>query len=115
MTSERMSKARFAKLAAQLSERDRAVVEDVGRFRLLSARQIEALHFRSEDHATRLTAARTCRRVLDRLVRGRLLARLQRRTIGGVWAGSASYIYGLGPIGHRLGDEDGPRRRLREP
>ena len=81
----------------------------------MSTRQIEALHFDIERHASALTAARTCRRVLDRLVRDRLLVRLQRRTVGGVWAGSTSFIYALGPIGHRVGSKTASRRRFREP
>ncbi len=115
MKGERLSAAGFDALNSQLSERDRAIVADVLRFKLLSARQIEALHFSAELHATTMTAARTCRRVLNRLVRDRLLVRLQRRTVGGVWAGSASFIYAVGPIGHLLDDAGRTRRRFREP
>jgi hypothetical protein len=61
-----------------------------------------------------LTAARTSRRTLERLVRARLLIRLQRR-IGGIRAGSASFIYALGPVGERVLALEGPRRRFREP
>jgi hypothetical protein len=80
----------------------------------MSGRQIERLHFTVEQHATALTAARTCRRVLERLVSDRLLVRLDRR-VGGVRAGSASFVYGLGPVGQRVLGLDGPRRRFREP
>jgi hypothetical protein len=80
----------------------------------MSTRQIEMLHFGIDRHASRVTATRTCRRVLERLVEHRLLSRLQRR-IGGLRAGSASYIYSLGPIGQRVLELDGPRRRFREP
>ena len=61
-----------------LSERDLAVVTSVYEHRFLTARQIEALHF--DDHATAEAAARICRRVLARLTRERLLARLRRRS-----------------------------------
>jgi hypothetical protein len=80
----------------------------------MSGRQLERLHFGIEHHATALTAARTCRRVLERLVNDRLLVRLDRR-VGGVRAGSASFVYGLGPVGQRVLGLDGPRRRFREP
>ena len=115
MKGGRLGAQAFAKLRARLSERDVAIVTDVARLRLMSTLQIEALYFDAERHASALTAARTCRRVLNRLVRDRLLVRLQRRTVGGVWAGSASFIYALGPIGHRLNPELISRHRFREP
>jgi len=92
-----------------LSERDRAVIASVHEHRFLTARQIEELHF--HDHATSDAGARVSRRVLARLTRDRLLARLARR-VGGVRAGSASYVYALGPIGRRLIDDG---RRFTEP
>jgi hypothetical protein len=56
-----------------------------------------------------------CRRVLERLTRGGLLYRLRRR-IGGIYAGSASYIYSLAPRGFRvLHGGDGRRARRWEP
>jgi hypothetical protein len=97
-------------LREELSERDLAVIGSVQEHRFLTSRQIEDLHF--ADHTTEEAGARICRRVLARLTRERLLSRLQRR-IGGVRAGSASFIYALGPVGGRLGD--GPRRRFTEP
>src|SRR5690606_22370681 len=42
------------------------------------------------------------------------LRRLDRR-IGGLRAGSASYIYGPGPVAHRLLNPAATRRRYREP
>jgi len=106
-------------LRDELSGRDHAIVRQVAELRLMSARQIEAIHFTLADHASLTTAARSCRRVLERLVRDRLLIRLDRR-VGGIRAGSASFIYTLGPVGQRLiqtidGEHDEPRRRFREP
>jgi hypothetical protein len=102
-------------MAEELSERDRSIVRDVGRLRLVTARQLERLHFVVPDqHATALTAARTSRRTLERLVQQRLLVRLERR-IGGIRAGSASFIYALGPVGPRVLESTGPRPRFREP
>src|SRR2546423_12164294 len=100
----------LAQLRERLSERDLDVIRSVAEHRFLTPRQIEALHF--ADHATELAGARVSRRVLARLTDERLLARLQRR-VGGVRAGSASFVYALGPVGGRL--VDGQRRRLVEP
>lgn len=94
-----------------LSDRDLAVLETVERFRLLSARQIERLLF--SQHASPLTGARASRRALARLTDQRMLMRLDRR-IGGVRAGSASFVYALGPIGHRVLHANS-RRRWKEP
>ena len=97
-------------LREQVSERDLVVVRSVKEHRFLTARQIEEFHF--AEHASPDAGARVCRRVLARLTRERLLVRLQRR-VGGVRAGSASFVYVLGPIGSRLLDES--RRRFTEP
>ncbi len=101
-------------LQQRLSERDRQVLDYVSELRLLGARQIQTLAFPDECHATAVTAARSCRRVLERLTEEGLLARLERR-IGGVRAGSASYVYALTSLGQRVLDLDGARRRLTEP
>lgn len=100
----------LAQLRERLSARDLEVIHSVADHRFLTTRQIEALHF--ADHCTELAGARVCRRVLARLTDERLLARLERR-VGGVRAGSASFVYALGPLGGRL--IDGQRRRLIEP
>src|SRR5919201_3556900 len=100
----------LVQLRDRLSERDLEVIGSVAEQRFLTTRQIEALHF--ADHASDLAGARVCRRVLARLTEERLLARLQRR-VGGVRAGSASFVYALGPVGGRL--LDGQRRRITEP
>jgi len=79
----------------------------------MTALQIEELHF--FEHTTRLTAARTCRRVLERMTRVGLIWRLERR-IGGIRAGSASFVYALAPFGQRIIDPDGEARlRYAEP
>ena len=115
MSGPRKGRRQVATLVSELSERDLNIVRDVGQLRLVTTRQLERLHFVVPDrHATALTAARTSRRTLERLVRHRLLVRLQRR-IGGVRAGSVSFIYALGPVGERVLALDGPRRRFREP
>jgi hypothetical protein len=100
------------RLREELSERDIGVLQSVATLRFLTARQIEDLHF--ADHATSLTGARVCRRVLERLTSDRLLARLDRR-VGGVRAGSASFVYCLCPAGDRVIRDGQMRRRAREP
>jgi hypothetical protein len=86
----------------------------VARHRYLTTRQIECFWF--HDHATSLSGARVCRRVLRRLHDLHVIAHLERR-IGGVRAGSASYVWRVGPVGDRLLRESSarPRRRQREP
>lgn len=91
----------FERLREQLSERDLAILGSLRQHRFLTARQIEELHF--AEHSSGEAGARVCRRVLRRLTRDRLLVRLQRR-VGGVRAGSASFVYAIGPAGCRLLD-----------
>ncbi|MBV9919568.1 MAG: replication-relaxation family protein [Pseudonocardia sp.] len=102
-------------LGGLLSDRDQRILRDTARHRFLTTRQIEQLFF--FDHASALSGARACRRVLRRLEATGLLATLPRR-IGGLQAGSASSIWTLAPAGARmlsyLGG-DGITARLREP
>lgn len=111
MSAQRLGRRGLERLRNRLSDRDLVILQNVDAFRLLTTRQVEALHF--HDHATPLTGARSARRVLERLTRDRVLVRLERR-IGGVRAGSASYIYAVGPAGHRILHDDSSRR-WREP
>jgi Replication-relaxation len=94
-----LSRRGFERLRDGLSDRDLAVTDSIQEHRFLTAQHIQALHF--GDHSTSAAGARVCRRVLARLAKERVLVRLQRR-VGGVRAGSSSYIYALGPIGRRL-------------
>ena len=114
MTREQLGARGLDQLRDELSGRDLAIVGQVAELRLMSARQLEAVHFPSNEHDSSAAAARACRRSLDRLARHRLLIRAERR-IGGVRAGSASYCYSLGPVGQRVLNIRGPRRRFREP
>lgn len=101
-------------LQGDLSGRDVAIVSQVADLRLMTGRQIEAIHFAIGDHESAGAAARAARRCLERLTRDRLLVRLERR-IGGVRAGSGSFVYALGPVGHRVLRREQPRPRYREP
>jgi hypothetical protein len=100
-------------LRAQLSDRDLAILRQVAELRLMSARQIEAVHFPCSEHGSAGAATRARQRVVARLIRERLLVSLVRR-IGGVRAGSAGLVLGLGPVAGRVLRLDG-RRRAYEP
>ncbi len=102
------------RLHESLSARDIALLDQLRDLKLMSGAQIQTVHFPLSEHATHDAAGRACRRVLRRLSSNGLVVRLERR-VGGVRGGSAGFIYGLAPIGHRLLDGDGPRRRFREP
>jgi hypothetical protein len=103
-----------AHIRERLSARDLAVIRQVADLRLMSARQLQALHFPDSEHDNEQAATRARQRVLARLTRDRLLIRLERR-IGGVRAGSAGFVLALGPVGQRVLAIDGPRRRSYEP
>jgi hypothetical protein len=85
---------RLGELDAQLSERDRAVLDRVAELRFVSGAQLIRLHFAG-------TSERTARQALLRLVRLEVLERLP-RAIGGMRAGSGAFVYRLGPAGQRL-------------
>lgn len=114
MSALRLGPRGLDELRDDLSGRDLAIASQVADLRFMSGKQIEAVHFALTDHANEATAARSARRVLERLVRERVLIRLRRR-VGGVRAGSASYVYAIGPVGQRVLGLPGPRKRFREP
>jgi hypothetical protein len=95
----RLSRTRLFLLADELSARDRAIIETVGRFSAVSGSQVERLCFAGSGKPA--SNARLARRALARLVEQRALVRLARR-IGGVRAGSAGSVYRLGAVGERL-------------
>jgi protein involved in plasmid replication-relaxation len=103
-----------AQLYERLSERDLAIIRQVAGLRLMSARQIQAVHFPAVGHENEAAATRARQRVLERLVRERLLIALERR-IGGVRAGSMGLVVALGPVGQRVVNPGGRRRRSYEP
>lgn len=110
----RVSAERLRRIDGELSARDRAILQSVADYGFLTTAHIQSLHF--YDHATSEAAARICRRVLARLHRLAVIEPLQRR-IGGIRAGSASFVWRVGPVGDRLlrqGSEQ-PRARRKEP
>jgi hypothetical protein len=112
----RLSRKGLLLLADDLSDRDRQMVELVGRFGVVSGRQVERLFFVAGSDTS--SNARLARRSLARLAERRVLVRLERR-IGGVRAGSAGTVYRLGAVGDRLvrlwRGEGGRGRTSREP
>jgi len=91
-----------------LTERELEIVHAVGRFRVLSGRQLQVVFFPT---GTLVGTRRRTQSTLKRLVDESYLARLERR-VGGERAGSASFCYCLGPRGQRL---LAPSRRGRRP
>jgi hypothetical protein len=95
-----------------LAARDKAILRDLARVRVLTGRQLERLHFHDLGAANR---DRARRRVLNRLTSLSLVTTLERR-VGGVRAGSAGLIYALDTAGQRLlrlpdHEEERPTRR----
>ena len=83
----------------ELSARDRAILRDLYRVRLLTGRQVERLHFAELASPNVRGSAR--RRSLGRLVALGLVTTLPRR-VGGERAGSAGLVYALDARAHRL-------------
>ena len=114
MTARYASRAAAVRLSEALSERDQAVLRDLGRVRVLTGTQLTRLHF---GNLSTVSRERTRRRVLARLTEHDLVTTLERR-IGGVRAGSAGLVYTLGVAGQRvvplLADEQ-PVKRPRHP
>jgi len=112
MSRRYLTKTVLAELEAKLTERDYAVLRSVSDLRFASGQQLACLHFAGEgNHASR---ARASRRALLRLAHLDFLTRLPRR-VGGVRAGSAGFVYRLGPAGQHLAMRSGwqPQRRAR--
>lgn len=89
-----------------VSPRDAAVIDLVGRFRLVAAEQIRELLFSGQRSKTPLD------RALKRLTDGGYLARLG-RIVGGYGGGSGQYVYQLGRAGWRHLGKGGGYRPLR--
>lgn len=112
-TNRRISQSELARVAARLSDRDRAILGFLSRHRYATTHQIRRRYF--EDHATQSAATRATVRVLGRLFADRLITRLDRQ-VGGRSRGSAAFIWHLDGAGERLTREpDGPRRRYIDP
>jgi Replication-relaxation len=95
----RVEAAGLVALADAVPERERQIIETTGRLRLVAGKQLERMYFSEIGRAA--SRARAARRIFAGLTEQGVLFRLERR-IGGVRAGSAGHIYGLGPLGKRL-------------
>ena len=114
MNSAQLRPEGLSILRNQLSLRSVDIISRVTELHFMSGQQISSMYFPSDEHESPEGAARAARRNLEFLTRERLLVRLQRR-VGGARAGSSSFIYALGPVGHRLLALERPRPRYREP
>lgn len=94
----RLSLAVIEARAEQLGRRDRAILLDLARVRVLTGAQATRLHFSDLSPQTR---ERIRRRVFSRLISLGFIEPLERR-IGGVRAGSSGLIYSLSAGGQRV-------------
>jgi len=113
-----VTRSDLASLQDRLTDRDVELVRDIEKYRLLTTRHIQRLHFDAA-RPSPTASARACNRTLARLREAGLIKALDRR-IGGVRAGSAGFVWYLGPAGDRvlqsLDHSRGPgRRNYREP
>jgi hypothetical protein len=99
VTARYLTATRLRELERQLTERDDAVLHWVSKLRFASGQQLTRLHF--TEACDPAANARAARRALLRLTRLDVLARLP-RGVGGVRAGSAGFVYCLGPAGYAL-------------
>jgi Replication-relaxation len=114
VTVRHISHAAAERLVDRLSERDRVILGDLARVRVLTGYQLTRLHFPELSDKSR---DRARRRVLARLAGLDLATTLERR-IGGVRAGSAGLVYTLGVAGQHVVpflDADGDREPARRP
>lgn len=88
----------MAAVPPALSDRDRAILRDLDRVRLLTGRQIERLHFAELANPNARGSAR--RRTMHRLTGLHLVTALDRR-VGGVRAGSSGLVYALDARAYR--------------
>ncbi len=116
---QRMTDRQLAALREQLPSRDLAILGDLERFRLLTTRQLQRLHF-AAGHASLGAATKACTRVLGRLGSHRLIQALneEQRRKGGARRGSDQLIWQLTGRGDRLLRSlggDGHRKRYISP
>ena len=117
MNDQRIGRSKLELLAREISDRDFEILKSTREYRYLTTGQLRRLHFRGA--ISDIAALRSANRILAKLKDLDLLRPLNRR-IGGVRAGSASFVWALSPTGSRLLDmqecADNPKRkRFREP
>ena len=116
MRGKYVPKQRLQELDRILSDRDKAILRSLEQYRYFITGQIQRLHF--TDNANPTAALRTANRVMVRL-RDCGMAGILERRVGGLRAGSGSYVWTLTESGVFLlhsGDTDyTPRKRAFEP
>lgn len=97
-------------IARTLSDLDHQILAALDRYGFATTRQLQTLLF--IDHSSQLAAARAAQRTLFRLGELGVVEHLDRR-VGGLRAGSASFVWRVGLIGDRLLRRDTNRARAR--
>lgn len=98
-----------------MSDRDWAVLRSIAEHRFLTTKHIDALYFSGLSRDA--SGTRMCRHVLRRLHQQAVISHLDQR-VGGSRAGSAAYIWRIGPVGDRLlrfGVDGSGRTRSHDP
>lgn len=116
----RITRASLDLLKPQLSDRDLAIIHEVGRFKLMRADQLERLFFTEYEvdgqrrAYSPVSRARNRQAVLKRLVDQEILATVGERQQGGVRRGSSGFLYRLDKTGQYLAEQTSsqPRRPL---
>ena len=106
--SARITAKRVAAIQRQLHASEERIIEHLATAKLLTGRQLRSL----TDSIT-IYQRRALQRDLKHLTDLRVLARLNRR-IGGIKAGSDSFVYALDVVGQRIVHPE-PRRQWRAP
>ena len=112
----KISKKRLEELTRIIGERDLEILKDLEKCKYLTSNQIRRLHFNNS--TTETASLRAASRSLSKLRNYGALGALRRR-IGGIRAGSGSYIWSLRPAGYKLLHlktlENLPRKHFQEP
>ena len=118
MKHQRISRRQLERVATQLTQRDQAVLVAIDEHRFLTTKQIARFCF--DDKPNEIASLRSTNRALAKLTSLALIASLERR-IGGVRAGSGSFVWHLCEPGTKFlttlakGQESTKRQRSREP
>jgi hypothetical protein len=110
--AEHVTATRLAALRWSLDDEDWAVLHDVARMRVAAALDLQALHGLRQE-----LRVRPFRHLLKGMADRGVLTRMEGRSIGGKKAGSAGFVYVVGPAGQRLlaREESQPVRRTWAP
>lgn len=97
--SVRISRARLMEISGRLGEKDKSILVSFFTCRFLTTKQIKRLHFKGASSPS--AAMRSANRTAKKLESLGLITALERR-IGGVRAGSGSYVWTLTMAGVKL-------------